>query len=1428
MREWRRQADPSFPVAVKSRPSKPPPSRPSEPPPARPTEPPAPRNMEPPVVPSDPLSSRLPEGVLKGHKGRKKRKNKKDLRVSFDLENTQERVVPEEGEEEAVVECWEDLSDGDMLGPPGCDNSYSDGDDSSFNVGGGEERLSETPDSLEGLTYFGISHLGDDKEVDDENTDLQEDSPREVVTALNHGGVVTYVHGRGMVTDLDVIKEASDTSLDPEVTDVRYPEELTVLSLLEGFTDMSHSNQVSEVSHIEALTDVSQPDVLNDVSFESLDVSRDENSCTEGVTDVKNQEQLTKIPHFVEQNHEIGNIELPTDARNSEEVNDTSQFEALTHINHLEGLTDVTFPEELTGVSHFEDVTHQNHPEEFTSPFHLEEVTDMSHLEELTDSSQSERVSDESHLEEPTEVTYPGGINDINLHSVGVSHGELTNVSQPEELTTVTSEELFSGSGSEGMTDINPDNLTAVSPDTVTDGTVHTGQPENVLFVVSDTKISDGESLGETLGTGREESTPSPSFRVEADSYTGPATGLTCWEETQLSAPPPASETEEDKQKGDLEDDDDEWETETDSQETSENTWEAAETIDKASAGQRPTGDGGEDSDSLIPNDDIEAVLLALIEDQEKVVPPPPHVSQTQAQEEDHMLASAANLGEEGKDSERETSPQVTIGFECRDRKSTSVYASETESEGELVPCEDKCVGTADLSDEDLDLSSRDNVPHEEGVSQNTVNECQEWDLSLDTSKQYTLAAPELQVGGSSPSPEIPEIPEEGKCMGNSESGKEKDKINGKKIGKKKGKKNKREAKVESVVVPADVIERPKLVRGRAWKGKQDKISVQRAALLNLSFGKEFCESEAVEGTSNLLTETYTETTLLTPTRCPLGATVFTETPCTACSSVSGEFSEPDNLHDEWKCGDQQLENSGLVALVAEVKTCEEAPKPAPGPVSTLSPPTVTVQVTGASDEEDYLTYDVSSPTEDTNEFFIVKTQTVASPSQVLTEYVEDTESEDDVKLQDEKIDCKTELSSQLFAATTCTSAHTNENSPNMTVQNENSIYIDADDSGCTDALNEPFDYKQSFPQVLGTQQLNLMYTYDSGSDSDSESGQGSIEGGGQTPDSKGSNMKTNVEEFGDGDRTYTSGWGEIIYEGPCLCADIEDTRERQNPLAGLGNVSGAGGSGAEEQLCVPAVRVSDFADIVAGDDNEAREEATGSELPPDIMGSNQEDQGSEDVANAKDIRLRINQIVGARLLRDRGHVVGPDVIQDSETREEQPGGHEDSPLPGSSPASSSGVQGSDEMSLSRSRSRSPSREESLSPACTTSSVPESPVEPRPGHLLQQDRYEREALESLRALRFEGNIESTPEKTVPLDCSFRTFKDMYQINPIYLTDSDDHDELNESDTVVPVSTTLDYDPERSITVTSKCGRVLGWEFLQYCYIPHETICVPSV
>ncbi|KAG0715019.1 hypothetical protein GWK47_012924 [Chionoecetes opilio] len=1428
MREWRRQADPSFPVAVKSRPSKPPPPRPSEPPPSRPTEPPVSSHMDPCAVPSEPPPLRYPEGVLKGHKGRKKRKNKKDLRVSFDLENTQERIVPQE-EEEEVVECWEDLSDGEVWSagaPEACDNFFNDDLGASVSVDSGAEPPSEVHD-YEGFTYFGIRESDCTDEVD-ELLDAPESRPRGMENDMSP------VYQGGGITDRELVEEQTSVSLDTELTDIQYPEELADMSFMEGFTEVSHSD---EVSHTEGLTEVRCPDELNDVSFMSLGESRDELSCTE-VAESKRPEQLTNITYLVELNDGSDNVESLTDVKNSEEMTDTC---------HEEGLTDVTFPEDLADMSYFEKLTNQrNSPEipcleRVTDMSQLDELDNISRIEQLTDVSlsdelpyvtQSDELTDAKHLEEKqsershlggpadpshaelsdvpqlealTDVSYPDEMDNFYAKPTTGSHAEqncsegLTIVSQPEKVI-ITLEEVNDDSDNEELSDMNKDKLITVNHDMVTERAQHTGSQEDTFFTVSDTNTPPCESLRETPGSDRERCSPSPSIEAEADTRTESVTGLTCEGEIELTTAPLASHPEEDEPKGDLEEDDDEWETDPsgDSEETSESTWGAAETESRPSAGERTTGDGcEEDSDCLIPSDDIEAVL-ALIEDQEKAMP---YVSQTLAQDENHILASEPALREDRKGSEREASPQVTVGYECRDRKSTSHYASETESEGELVPCEDKCVGTADQSDEDLlNVSPAENVSHEGGIRQNIVNECQERDLSLDKSKQCTLAAPEVEEG-SSPSPEIPELPEEGKCFGNSESGKEKDKINGKKIMKKKGKKNKREAKVEPLVSPVDVLERPKLVRGRGWKAKQGEINVKRVALQNLSFGNEVCESEVVEGTSNLLTETYTETALLTPTRCPLGTTVFTETPCTACSTVSGEFSEPDNLHDHCKCGEQQREDAGLVALVAEVKTCKEAPKPALGLASSLSPP-VTVEVTGASDEEDHRVYDAASSTEDTNEFFIVKTQTVASPSHVLTEYVEDTESEEDMKIKDERVDNKVDVSFQGLPASTCDSTQTNKSSPGMAVQNESCIYIDAEDSGCIDTLNEQFDYDKSFPKVLGTQHLNVKYTYDSGTDTDSESSLESIEGEGETPDLEGSDMKANLDKQGHGDRLYTSGWGEIIYEGPCLCGDTEFTRERLAPPTVLESVSETGESGAEEELCVPAMRVSNTEDVATGDGDGTCQEATGSELPASNMGSNQEDQVSEGACSAKDIRMRINEIVGARLLRDRGRVESPCVGDENGSHEEQPGGREESPLPGSSPASSSGVQGSDEMSVSRSRSRSPSREKSVSPAWASGSAPECSLEPRQSPSLQQDKYECEALESLRALRFEGNIEATPEKSVPLDCSFRTFRDMYQINPIYLTDSDDHEDLNESDTVVPVSTSLEYDPERSITVTS--------------------------
>lgn len=856
--------------------------------------------------------------------------------------------------------------------------------------------------------------------------------------------------------------------------------------------------------------------------------------------------------------------------------------------------------------------------------------------------------------------------------------------------------------------------------------------------------------------------------------------------------------------------------------------------------------DYGDDSDNLITKEDIEAVFLALMEDQESD-PLPQTASPVTSVNTDvgnviEEIVSPTRLTDEavvpvseGRDlprpvlGDREQSPEVSIGYECRDRKSASACGSETESDGELVPCEDKCIGTSDflteIGDAPLDLSVSKDTPSRDEEILGSRDECQGEHLSLApdkhspgvVSEERKLDSPDAKVGDVSP-----EVDEDVKCIGKSESAKE-EKMNGKKAGKKKGKKNKRETKAEPVVKSPQIEERPKLVRGRGWREKREKFKASHGNPLNLSFGKEVCESEVVEGTSNLLVETYTEASQLTSSSCGTETTIVTETPCSTCS-VASEFSESQIL--DCMFGENRECGVPAFAEVSEVKTRDDALEHSPT-VSQM-PPLVAIEVTGASSGERS-----DSSLSDSDDFYIVKRSTVAKPSEVLTEFVADSESSEETsQSQSADSDNTSDLTSSTEndeefldpAWNFYTVVERNRSNPDgdsplsSACDSDNSAYFDAPGSSCMDTLTEPFDYVQAFPDVVGTQKLNLLPSFDdsvssiaSQSARRSNRSKDGISTEGSSPlkaiGTKGGNAGKAIEDAD----TCLPPKGEIIYEGPCSCGSDEtfslsfeaSGSDRRDRKLGIGS--------EDEQLCVPPLLGDDGGGVLSDDGRRMGVETQVGDPHDSEMnssfGSNPEDLDGEYEGNSKDIRSRINEIVGPRLQRERGRPTHAGAKEEGGggggPSDDHHGGREDSPLPGSSPASSSGVQGSDEMSLSRSRSRSPPREESsASPSLAAFGVPDLTYDIYHVPELSPEKSERDAAESLRALRLEGSAESSPEKMNQVDYDFRTFREMYQINPTYLTDSDEREEQNESDTVVPGSGSLSYDPDRSITVTS--------------------------
>ncbi|XP_066939729.1 uro-adherence factor A isoform X2 [Macrobrachium rosenbergii] len=777
-------------------------------------------------------------------------------------------------------------------------------------------------------------------------------------------------------------------------------------------------------------------------------------------------------------------------------------------------------------------------------------------------------------------------------------------------------------------------------------------------------------------------------------------------------------------------------------------------------------------------------------------------------------------------------SPCVSVGFECHEAKIKNIHGSETESEGELVIGEDKCVGTADGSDNepvDLSLSERTSSKGENDMSESRdslslksedESQSERGNFAPDTETQEScgnLKAENLEVSpqcriGTSPSPEIiVEAP-----LGNSESSKEKEKIVEKKNGKKKGKKNKRDGKLEASKTELLHPERPRLVRGKSWKEKREKFKSQHGDALPLSFGKELCESELVEATSNLLTETYTEASLQTASKCSTETTIVTETPCTACSSVTVEFNESESLCKGCLCREKKRPADAM-AQVTEMRPCSE---------NMFQNPVVTE----LSNKTSYVVFENEQGVPDKqilpeqDDFYVVKSCEVAVPSEVHTEYVPDSESSEEANGKNGKSAVNSSGKDE-GAVVGCSSnnpgdsSYNSGNEPELFVDSSNSssddqnpVYFDAKDSSCTDKVGGSYDYVENFPGVIGTQNINYIYSYD-----DAEY-QRQTDRPKLTVKPLTSSLGTScvvVVNMGkdnddDSDTPLTS--GEIIYEGPCMCGPSDKGRN-----VSRGNIT-------EEQTCEEGTL---YVPPLFGSDQDASTGYEGKTMgveahdfeTNETMGSNPEDSATGAVdGDSKDIRSRIKEIVGPRLHQKRGrHTVrrhggarsdasfndsngGTDENLDTDAGIRR----DESPIPGSSPASSSGVQGSDEMSPSRSCSRSPSREDSASPPTTIDNMSD----------LAYETYQVQTASSIKTKDdvAKGSVESSPAKTDnQVDYSFKTFRDMYQINPSYMTDSDDHDDLNESDTITQGSPGLSYDPDRSITVSSIVQR---WEVLQ--------------
>lgn len=840
--------------------------------------------------------------------------------------------------------------------------------------------------------------------------------------------------------------------------------------------------------------------------------------------------------------------------------------------------------------------------------------------------------------------------------------------------------------------------------------------------------------------------------------------------------------------------------------------------------------DNSEKDDDLITKEDIDVVFMALEKSPVKgetvplatpeILSPIEMDASPPQKTQSRVFVGPLPRAERTYAWDRPGSPQVSIGYECQERKAASVCSSETESDGELVPCEDKCIGTADFmvesDSEPLDLSSSSSNDRTSSVCDTLSSQSQDAlevrgvgenaslapDDDVHTkgarNEKDTLAVSDVQPDSSSPSSDGQE---EGNCVGKSESGKE-SQINGKKNGKKKGKKNKREIIAEPAPVPEHILGRPKLVRGRSWKEKRERFMKEYQDPLSLSFGKELCESEIVEDASNLLTETCTEASLealpksssettlvMLPSRIDSLATAVNENSPNTAADVGASNLPEDSIEDE--------------ALWISRKIVPP-------------PPNVAIEVTAASDEDESDFHSVHEK----EDFYVVKAKETAKPLEAKTEYVGDSESSDEGPQlpHDQKAPEKATSACEVWAASTPLIGISLEGSQLVKEKNhdlsespidssDNSAYTDAKDSSCAESLPHSYDYVRSFPEVIGTQSLNLVYSYDTDSDFNSKPDQWSSR-------SKDASLVVNGRGKNELEKAGLDvPAGEIVYEGPCSCRPGES---RMGPLlpSYLAPTVGVGMSvGSQDSpLSVPPLFESDHDDVFSDDAMKLVVDSLVNEDSETLQ-----DSAGDNDANGSDIRSRIKEIVGPRLQRERGRPTARGGRDEGDqggeehllTSGESPrGGREESPLPGSSPASSSGVQGSDEMSLSRSRSRSPASKEPAS-ASVISAPYAQPDMIYEDCLLEQELPpdKMDPAESLRALRFESGLDMSPEKPQQVDCSFRTFRDMYQINPVYLTDSDDPEDPTESDTIVQGSG--GYDLDRSITVNSKSRRLCG-------------------
>ncbi|CAL4067721.1 unnamed protein product [Meganyctiphanes norvegica] len=749
------------------------------------------------------------------------------------------------------------------------------------------------------------------------------------------------------------------------------------------------------------------------------------------------------------------------------------------------------------------------------------------------------------------------------------------------------------------------------------------------------------------------------------------------------------------------------------------------------------------DEDDLLFSQDIESVIQCLTDDFE---------------EEKEISPVEKSYGDVNESLDGVTLldfPHVSIGFESRDRKSVSTVGSDIESDGELVPCEDKCIGTADFPDisyDDDDVFS-DNMYNQGGIiksdsdiilnlslakcdsvldfrSQSIGENIDERPrsatspsdissslaISCDCSEASLVEVSSASNTNSTPKVEDP-VPTEI----------DKEKTPAKKVSKKKSKKNKRDiksaesSKLDSSLLSKSTPDRPILVRGKQWKEKHSKI------------GKDILDSISTENES-------------------------TNSPDIEDSSIIDIKSQDTISEVEEKC---QIEvESDLIINVLPAESSNNS-----------------------NDKSDTIVQ-----SDNGEDIFVVRSCNTIVRQIVQTEYLVDSEdspsSNDAENLPAKSVDQNTkgetkELKGSYGLELLVNTLDDIPGDKKTTVPGESNDYSIPgellEESQCESVTSEPpiyfsgskidddvkYDYKESFPKVIGTDKLEVDYDHDK------------FRTDFNARWSKNHDiLNESDEDIADEPEHFS---GEIVYEGPCSCGDNQSWAKLTVKDATHVKDINVKGMGVDNESHSDSFYHFDFkqGDVI-------------NKSGCDIVEGSEQNIITDD---SKDIHSRIRDIVGSRLHKEGASTSTPIKVQDK-LSVGYCAGYEDSPILGSSPASSSGVQGSDEMSPSHSRSQSCSRE--VSPTSTTYNIPDIAYETLN---LKLGTTTPELLDNSPDGTEKVGYDFSTEKTSGDTGRYGNLKNIYQINASYTTDSEDPDDPNESDAI-------GFEPDPSATATS--------------------------